>query len=389
MLAADYPFLEVLASMFFFFLFIIWIWILITVFSDIFRRRDIGGGSKTLWIIFVIVLPYLGVFVYLIANHDGMAERNIQQMQKHTATDGRVHPVRRRKRWRCRARSRRPRASSTRARSRRPSSTRSSRRRWRRANEPSLWRGARQRLSTRHPRHREGALGSSDVRSRRRSTACRRRPAATEDPPYRGVDRRHDPRPRRPAARGDRRLGLVRGPVGHAHRDLDRLHRPGLSLPGTPDGAHGARVVRDPSLRVSGRRHVHAGAGGLRDGRRAQQLRAREHGHVRDAPHVRRDRQGSDVPGCPRRIRRAEDLLLRHRHADLRLPLLAGGRVVRLPVRQRAGRDLEPPRVDARDHRRSDLPPCSPASCSSGPGSRRCGRRRYRAPPSSATSARS
>ena len=83
MLAADYPFLEVLASMFFFFLFIIWIWILITVFSDIFRRRDMGGGSKTLWIIFVILLPYLGVFIYLIANHDGMAERNIQQMQKH------------------------------------------------------------------------------------------------------------------------------------------------------------------------------------------------------------------------------------------------------------------------------------------------------------------
>ena len=82
MLAADYPFLEVLASMFFFFLFIIWIWILITVFSDIFRRRDLGGGSKTLWIIFVIVLPYLGVFIYLIANHDGMADRNIQQMQK-------------------------------------------------------------------------------------------------------------------------------------------------------------------------------------------------------------------------------------------------------------------------------------------------------------------
>jgi hypothetical protein len=93
-LAADYPFLEVLASMFFFFLFVIWIWILITVFSDIFRRRDIGGGSKTLWIIFVIVLPYLGVFVYLIANHDGMAERNIAQMQKQQqATDAYIQSV--------------------------------------------------------------------------------------------------------------------------------------------------------------------------------------------------------------------------------------------------------------------------------------------------------
>src|SRR5688500_7295057 len=68
--------------MFIFFLFVIWIWILITVFADIFRRRDIGGGTKALWIIFVIVLPYLGVLVYLIANHDGMAERNIAHMQK-------------------------------------------------------------------------------------------------------------------------------------------------------------------------------------------------------------------------------------------------------------------------------------------------------------------
>ena len=81
MLAADYPFLDVLWTMFIFFLFIIWIWILITVFADIFRRRDIGGGTKLLWIIFVIVLPYLGVFVYLIANHDGMAERNVKQIQ--------------------------------------------------------------------------------------------------------------------------------------------------------------------------------------------------------------------------------------------------------------------------------------------------------------------
>ncbi len=83
MLAADYPFLDILWTMFIFFLFVIWIWILITVFSDIFRRKDVGGGSKALWIIFVIVLPYLGVLVYLIANHDGMADRNIQQMQQH------------------------------------------------------------------------------------------------------------------------------------------------------------------------------------------------------------------------------------------------------------------------------------------------------------------
>ena len=94
MLAADYPFLDVLWTLFIFFLFVIWIWILITVFSDIFRRKDIGGGSKTLWIIFVILLPYLGVFVYLIANHDGMADRNIQQMQKQQqATDAYIQSV--------------------------------------------------------------------------------------------------------------------------------------------------------------------------------------------------------------------------------------------------------------------------------------------------------
>ena len=94
MLAADYPFLDIFWSMFIFFLFVIWIWILITVFSDIFRRKDIGGGTKALWIIFVIVLPYLGVLIYLIANHDGMADRNIAQMQKQQqATDAYIQSV--------------------------------------------------------------------------------------------------------------------------------------------------------------------------------------------------------------------------------------------------------------------------------------------------------
>jgi Phospholipase_D-nuclease N-terminal/Short C-terminal domain len=93
-LAADYPFLDVLWTMLIFFLFIIWIWILITVFTDVFRRKDIGGGKKTLWIIFVILLPYLGVFVYLIANHDGMADRNIERMQKsQAATDDYIRSV--------------------------------------------------------------------------------------------------------------------------------------------------------------------------------------------------------------------------------------------------------------------------------------------------------
>jgi hypothetical protein len=80
-LAASYPFLDVLWSMVIFFAFVIWIWLLITVFADIFRRRDIGGGMKAIWILFVIVLPYLGVLIYLIAEHDGMADRSLEQMK--------------------------------------------------------------------------------------------------------------------------------------------------------------------------------------------------------------------------------------------------------------------------------------------------------------------
>jgi hypothetical protein len=84
-LLADYTFLDVFWWMLGLFLFVIWFWILITVFADIFRRKDTSGFSKVLWIIFVIVAPYLGVFVYLIANHDGMAERNLEQAQAQQA----------------------------------------------------------------------------------------------------------------------------------------------------------------------------------------------------------------------------------------------------------------------------------------------------------------
>jgi Short C-terminal domain/Phospholipase_D-nuclease N-terminal len=75
LVAADYPFLEVLWTMFVFFAWVIWFWILITVFADLFRRHDIGGGAKVLWAIFVIVLPFLGVFIYLLTQNDGMVER--------------------------------------------------------------------------------------------------------------------------------------------------------------------------------------------------------------------------------------------------------------------------------------------------------------------------
>jgi Phospholipase_D-nuclease N-terminal len=80
-LATSYPFLEVFWTMLIFFAFVIWIWILITVLVDIFRRHDTSGFAKVLWIIFIIVLPYLGVFVYLIAEHKGMTERAIKQQE--------------------------------------------------------------------------------------------------------------------------------------------------------------------------------------------------------------------------------------------------------------------------------------------------------------------
>jgi Phospholipase_D-nuclease N-terminal len=79
---ATYTFLDVMWTMLVFFAWVIWFWLLITVFADLFRRQDTSGWSKALWIIFVIVLPYLGVLVYLIAEHDGMAKRNLAQMQQ-------------------------------------------------------------------------------------------------------------------------------------------------------------------------------------------------------------------------------------------------------------------------------------------------------------------
>jgi ABC-type multidrug transport system fused ATPase/permease subunit len=75
MIASSYPILDAFLTMLYFFLFIIWIWLLITVFIDIFRSSDMGGGAKALWVIFVIILPFLGVFVYLLARGGKMHER--------------------------------------------------------------------------------------------------------------------------------------------------------------------------------------------------------------------------------------------------------------------------------------------------------------------------
>ena len=80
-LASDYPFLDVVGTMLVFFAWVIWFWLLITVFSDLFRRHDISGWGKAGWIVFCIVLPFLGVLIYLGAQGKGMAERRAQDMQ--------------------------------------------------------------------------------------------------------------------------------------------------------------------------------------------------------------------------------------------------------------------------------------------------------------------
>jgi len=77
--ADSYPFLSVMWTMLVFFCWILWFWLLFVVFADIFRRHDLSGWGKTGWIIFVIILPFLGVFIYLITQNDGMTKRNLER----------------------------------------------------------------------------------------------------------------------------------------------------------------------------------------------------------------------------------------------------------------------------------------------------------------------
>ena len=85
MLAYTYPLADLFGTMLGLFIFIIWFWLLIVIFGDIFRSHDMGGGAKALWVIFVIVLPFLGIFVYLIARGGKMHERAAAQAQQATA----------------------------------------------------------------------------------------------------------------------------------------------------------------------------------------------------------------------------------------------------------------------------------------------------------------
>ena len=84
-IAAEWGTGQVFWSFLWFFLFFIWIWLLITVFADIFRSHDLSGWGKALWSIFVIVVPYLGVFVYLIARGHKMGEHAAQAAQAQDA----------------------------------------------------------------------------------------------------------------------------------------------------------------------------------------------------------------------------------------------------------------------------------------------------------------
>ena len=84
-LATSYPLLEIVWTILVFFAFVVWLMILFTVLSDIFRRHDTSGSMKVLWIIVIILLPYIGTFIYLIVEHNGLTER-AQKQQKDAQT---------------------------------------------------------------------------------------------------------------------------------------------------------------------------------------------------------------------------------------------------------------------------------------------------------------
>ena len=201
-----------------------------------------------------------------------------------------------------------------------------------------------------------------------------------------------DRRPRRAAGaappRRRRRVGLAHRALGHPHRDLDRLHHSRLHLPGAADDAHRARVVRDPPLRISRRRDVHGRARVVRRGRRAQQLPPREHRDVRDARHVRRGRPGLDVPGHPRRgtsSRRSSTWSSGRSSTSTSSPRWAGSFDFRFGNERDA--ITNHPVLGARDIAGGDLPRRPPGADLLALGQGHVGRRRRRAPRSSATSA--
>jgi predicted membrane channel-forming protein YqfA (hemolysin III family) len=80
--SGGFTFSNFLADVLSIFIFVLWFWLLITVFGDLFRRHDISGWAKAIWVIALIIFPYLGIFIYLITQHRGMAERQSQRVQQ-------------------------------------------------------------------------------------------------------------------------------------------------------------------------------------------------------------------------------------------------------------------------------------------------------------------
>ena len=77
----DYTFWDALWTIFVFFLWILWFFLLFKIIFDVFRRHDVGGGKKVLWLIFILFVPFIGVFAYIIANGDDMAKRDMERAQ--------------------------------------------------------------------------------------------------------------------------------------------------------------------------------------------------------------------------------------------------------------------------------------------------------------------
>jgi Phospholipase_D-nuclease N-terminal len=80
--SGGFTFSNFLADVFSIFIFVLWFWLLITVFGDLFRRHDVSGWAKAVWVIVLILFPYLGIFIYLITQHRGMAERQSQRVEQ-------------------------------------------------------------------------------------------------------------------------------------------------------------------------------------------------------------------------------------------------------------------------------------------------------------------
>jgi predicted membrane channel-forming protein YqfA (hemolysin III family) len=77
-----FTFTNFLASLFSIFIFVLWLWLLMTVFGDLFRRHDVSGLGKVVWVILLIVLPYIGLFAYIVTQGRGMAERSREQARE-------------------------------------------------------------------------------------------------------------------------------------------------------------------------------------------------------------------------------------------------------------------------------------------------------------------